>query len=121
VVGIAGGVPSDELTLGDVVVSTRIVDFSVEAVLHDKPSEYALMGGPVHKDAAAILANLRALGGELGAWGSAASVGAPRPPVEVDDGEFYGDEAWQRKARAGLVRQATRTEPIVTAGAIGSS
>lgn len=32
VVGIAGGVPSDETSLGDVVVSTRIVDFSVEAV-----------------------------------------------------------------------------------------
>ena len=121
VVGIAGGVPSDELTLGDVVVSNRIVDFSVEAVLQDKPSEYAMMGGPVAKDAAVVLANLRALAGELGSWGSAASIGAARPPIEVDDGEFYGDEAWQAKARAGLARQAARTEPIVTAGAIGSS
>src|SRR5262249_13523837 len=33
VVGIAGGLPDAELTLGDVVVSTRIVDFSVEALL----------------------------------------------------------------------------------------
>lgn len=121
VVGIAGGVPSDELTLGDVVVSTRIVDFSVEAVLEDKPSEYAVMGGPVHKDAAAILANLRALGGELREWGSAASIVAPRPPLEIDCGEFYGDEIWQKRARAGLARQAARTEPIVTAGAVGSS
>lgn len=35
VVGIAGGVPASELTLGDVVVSTRILDFSVEAVIAD--------------------------------------------------------------------------------------
>jgi hypothetical protein len=41
----------------------------------------------------------------------AASIGAPCPPVEVDDGVFYGDEAWQKKARAGLSRQEARTEP----------
>src|SRR5678815_564259 len=35
VVGIAGSVPVSELTLGDVVVSTRILDFSVEAVAAD--------------------------------------------------------------------------------------
>jgi nucleoside phosphorylase len=64
VVGIAGGVPSDELTLGDVVVSNRIVDFSVEAVLQDRAPEFALMGGPVAKEAAVILADLRALAGE---------------------------------------------------------
>src|SRR5580692_12317595 len=31
VVGIAGGLPSDDITLGDVVLSTRVHDFSVEA------------------------------------------------------------------------------------------
>ena len=45
----------------------------------------------------------------------------PRPPIEIDGGEFYGDEAWQEKARAGLARQAARTVPIVTAGAVGFS
>jgi nucleoside phosphorylase len=121
VVGIAGGVPSDELTLGDVVVSTRIVDFSVEAVLQDKPSEFALMGGPVAKEAAVVLADLRARDRELGDWNGPTSIGVPRPRIEIDGGEFYGDEAWQAKARAGLARQAARTAPIVTAGAVGSS
>lgn len=32
VVGIAGGVPSSDFTLGDVVVSTRVHDFTVPAV-----------------------------------------------------------------------------------------
>ena len=31
VVGIAGGLPSDDISLGDVVLSTRVHDFSVEA------------------------------------------------------------------------------------------
>jgi diguanylate cyclase (GGDEF)-like protein len=120
-VGIAAGVPSDELMLGDVVISTRIIDFSVEAVLQDQPSEYALMGGPVHKDAAAVVANLRALADELQGWSSATSIGALRPRLEIDESELYGDEAWQRRAREGLARQAARAEPIVAPGAVGSS
>ena len=40
VVGIAGGVPSHEFTLGDVVVSSRIPDFSVEAVIRDKATAF---------------------------------------------------------------------------------
>ena len=31
VVGIAGGLPSDDISLGDVVLSTRVHDFSIEA------------------------------------------------------------------------------------------
>ncbi|MDC0747908.1 phosphorylase family protein [Polyangium mundeleinium] len=121
VVGIAGAVPSDELTLGDVVVSTRIVDFSIEAVLQDKPSEYAMMGGPVHKDAAAILANLRAHKAQLKGWNTAASIMASRPAIVLDDELFYGDEDWQKKAQRAIAHHASRSEPLVTAGAIGSS
>jgi nucleoside phosphorylase len=122
-VGIAAGLPSNVVTLGDVVVSTQIVDFDIDTILTGKTSEYTLTGGPVHKDAAVVLANLGALAGELGAWGSAASVGTPRPRVDVDvDVELsYGDEAWRWRAREGLARQAARTEPVVTAGAIASS
>jgi nucleoside phosphorylase len=31
VVGVAGGLPSEDISLGDVVVSTRVLDFSIEA------------------------------------------------------------------------------------------
>ena len=47
VVGIAGGVATDEFTLGDVVVSTRIHDFSVEAVQRDGEREYAVASGAI--------------------------------------------------------------------------
>ena len=61
VIGIAGGVPAYELTLGDVIVSTRIMDFSVEAVLKDHSREYALGGGPLHPEAAKLAADIRAM------------------------------------------------------------
>ncbi len=61
VVGIAGGMPAAEFTLGDVVVSTRIVDFSVEALLKDGTFEHAVTGGPVHHDVAIRVANLPAI------------------------------------------------------------
>jgi len=121
VVGIAGAVPSDEFGLGDVVVSTRFHDFSVEAVLQDKESEYAMGGGPVHKDAATVIANLRAMKVKLQGWNTASSIIAPRPPIELDEKLFYGGEDWQERTRKALTKHTARTEPLVTAGAVGSS
>ncbi|WP_224372649.1 protein kinase domain-containing protein [Hyalangium versicolor] len=126
VVGIAGGVPSDEFGLGDVVVSTWIHDFNVEAVLHDRESKFALAGGPVAKAAAVVVANFPAQRAELGNWGTAESIEAPRPAVltleSLQSGDWlYGDEEWRGKVRQSLSRHAGRAEPLVTVGAIASS
>jgi nucleoside phosphorylase len=53
VVGIAGGRPSDDVKLGDVVVSTRIHDFTVEARKSGEAPTYAVTGGPIDKALAA--------------------------------------------------------------------
>lgn len=45
VIGIAGGLPSDDLTLGDVVLSTRVHDFTVEARKARGKTTYAISGG----------------------------------------------------------------------------
>jgi serine/threonine protein kinase/nucleoside phosphorylase len=126
VVGIAGGVPSGEFGLGDVVVSTRIHDFSVEAVLHERGAEYALAGGPVDKRAAAVAANLPALKAELGNWSSTEAITVKRPAVptveSVHSGDWlYGDDEWRGKVRQALSHHAGRTQPLVTGGAIASS
>ncbi|MDI1437511.1 5'-methylthioadenosine/S-adenosylhomocysteine nucleosidase [Polyangium sorediatum] len=123
VVGIAGGMPSSEITLGDIVVSTRILDFSVEAVLEGGAFEHAITGGPVHHAAAALAANLPALDDELGAWNSPESIGTPRPPVDFAPGNFYGDEAWQKNVRESLKLHfgGTPRPPRFTAGALASS
>ena len=79
VVGIAGSAPAVEFTLGDVVVSTDVCDFNVGAVLKDGSHEYALQGWVTHPDARKHAGNLGAIGEALGAWSSAASIGAARP------------------------------------------
>src|ERR1700738_476261 len=68
VVGIAGGLPSDDITLGDVVLSTRILDFSVEARKFQEDTTYNVGGGPIAKSIAAGIANLGARESELGEW-----------------------------------------------------
>lgn len=83
VVGIGGGAPSEELLLGDVVVSTRIIDFTGEAALPDHSRESALAGGPIHPDAQSIVVNLPAMKPALGGWNDAASIGMSQPPVEI--------------------------------------
>jgi len=66
VVGIAGGRPSDDITLGDVVISTRIHDFTVEARKAGAAPTYDVTGGPIDKALALpsqIRASVRALEG----------------------------------------------------------
>src|SRR5262249_30239661 len=47
VVGIAGGVPDNEFTLGDVILSTKIHDLTVSAVNPDGSRQYSMGGGRV--------------------------------------------------------------------------
>src|SRR5215469_18683848 len=65
VVGIAGGLPSDDISLGDVVLSTRILDFSVEARKFQEDTTYNVGGGPISKSIGAGVANLSVPESEL--------------------------------------------------------
>lgn len=124
VVGIAGSVPAYEFTLGDVVVSTRVLDFSVEAVLKDQSREYALSGGPVAWDAATFATNLPAMADELAGWNAPDAIGMERPPVVLDPGRFYGDEAWKADVLAKLEHQfkdKLPRPPRFTTGSLASS
>lgn len=126
VVGIAGGVPSHEATLGDVVVSSRISDFSVEAVIRGAEREYALGGGPLHPFAATLAADIGAMiiDGELNNWNAPDSIGRERPPVDLADDRFYGDDEWQRDVRKKLGRHfgsRTSRPPLAVTGSIASS
>ena len=48
VVGIAGGVPSSDFSLGDVIVSSRIYDLTLEASMPNGEREYSIKGGNLH-------------------------------------------------------------------------
>jgi len=123
VVGIAGGLPSDDVKLGDVVLSTRIQDFTVEARKHGKKTEYAVKGGPVVPSLAADVAILAARKSELGNW----TAGLPSQPVVewTPKGQLYGPPKWRKELRAKLEHHygagSTPRGPVFVAGPIASS
>lgn len=126
VVGIAGGAPANGFTLGDVIVSSRISDFSVEAVLEDHSRTYALGGGPLHPNAAKIVGDIRAMvqAGEIDGWASEEALGRKRPAIDLSDDKFYGDAGWIKDTREALIRHfavGPPRQPIVTTGPIASS
>jgi nucleoside phosphorylase len=123
VVGIAGGLPSDEVTLGDVVVSTRVHDFTVEARKTGQKTTFAVTGGPVDKALAAVVANLAAREDELGNW--TAGLPSPPPVIWTRKGQLYGPPEWQSELRDKLVHHygkgSSSREPKYVAGPIASS
>jgi nucleoside phosphorylase len=123
VVGIAGGLPSDDVTLGDVIVSTRIHDFTIEARQAGQGPAYAVTGGPVDRALAAAVANLPAREDELGNW----TADLPeRPPVSwTRQEDLYGPAEWQSELRAKLEHHhgkgSASRAPRYAAGPIASS
>src|SRR6476659_1185315 len=63
-----GGLPSDDVTLGAVVLSTRIHDFTVEARKAGHKAAYAATGGPIDKAIANAVAGLANREDALGNW-----------------------------------------------------
>lgn len=123
VVGIAGGLPSDDVTLGDVILSTRVNDYSVEARKARSKPTYSLSGGPIEKALAARVANLAGRERELRGWTN----GLPaRPKVAwTRKGQLYGPVRWQKELRekldAHFGRGVAPRAPTFMAGPIASS
>lgn len=122
VVGIAGGLPSDDISLGDVVLATRVHDFSLEARTFQESSTYNVAGGPIAKCIAAGVANLNAREDELGEWWADLPA---KPAVSLSQSKFYGPKMWQRRVRqkmqAHYGKSATPRPPTFRAGPIASS
>lgn len=108
-VGIAGAVPETEFSLGDVVVATRIIDFSVTAALADGTTETALKSSPVHKAIQDLASRLTALKSRLGDWNTLERLCTSLPSVSIDDDHLpKEDGAWKEKIRSTL---ANRFQP----------
>jgi nucleoside phosphorylase len=127
-VGIGGGVPASEYTLGDVLVATSVQDLRVRAVLQGGHQEYASTGARAHKAISTFLAQLPALQKDLGNWNSEESIRTRRPviaPGVLTDSDLYGSEEWIRAVRQSLQQHfalpSARSRPTVSAGAIASS
>lgn len=125
VVGIAGAVPDDAFTLGDVVVGNRVVDFTLNALKPGGVVELGLTGGPMMPEVQGVVANLEVLALNFEEWNSKESIGVPRPEVSFEENSFVAhDREWNDKIRMALTRHFVdhaRDRPWFIDGAIGSS
>lgn len=126
-VGIAGAVPETEFSLGDVVVATRIIDFSVTAALANGTTETALKSSPAHKAIQDLASRLPALKLRLGDWNTLERLCTSLPSVFIDDEHLpINDDAWKEKLRSTLANRFQSNNgsqprlPIVTATPIAS-
>lgn len=96
-VGIAGGIPMDEFSLGDVLLCTRLYDFSISCISEDVPPTFALSGGPMHPIATKLLELLPAYEDQLEAsgWNLPSALQKERPIIDFNSPFFsknlYGD------------------------------
>ena len=122
VVGIAGGLPSDDICLGDVVLSTRVLDFSLEARKFREHTTYNVGGGPIFKSIAAGIANLSARESDLGIWWEELP---SKPSVTWAPSRLYGPTVWRRQVRGSLKSHFGKglpaKPPTFSTGAIASS
>jgi nucleoside phosphorylase len=102
VVGIGGAIPNTEYTLGDVIIASRLHDFSVGALLEDDPREFADQGGPMARPIQDLVASLEGIKPSLTGWESDANIQYCRPTVDLAEERFYGDDAWRARTRTAL-------------------
>lgn len=126
-VGIAGALPSEDYTLGDVIAAVRLHDFTVSAYIEDTSTlreEFSTTGGPMHRQVQDLVAHLPALRSELAGWNSAKEVGHPVPAVRLTNNSIYGDSEWRANVRRSLQRHLKAEcpfEPRIITGSLASS
>lgn len=126
-VGIAGGFPDTDFTLGDVVVSNRVGDFSVSAAIEGQALQFDIRGGPLHADAARLVAHL--MGTKVQEWSRGDAIRVSRPqeevPRSISSPKLYGSTKWKKKVLNSLKRHFddpdnSRSDPIYHVGATAS-
>lgn len=109
VVGIAGGFPASEYTLGDVLLSQRMHDFAVSAATEGKPPEFQDMGGPMVLEVEKLVTGLKGMRSRFGQWSSKEFLGKSKPhvtpPTDISDFSLYGSDDWKAKVVGSLKAQ----------------
>lgn len=115
VVGIAGGIPTPDFTLGDVVVSTDIVDLTVEDTGTGTP-KYSAKGLPLVNDASRIVEELPSIFREV----VGPAIGS-RPGFEGAHTTEHAD--WNKTIDEAFAHHNSkgRVVPIATPASIASS
>src|SRR5260370_26300906 len=101
VVGIAGGVPDNEFTLGDVIVSTRVLNFNVDA-LHPDGTITSVTRGGANALVGHITGLLPGQDQQLAGWNAVDSIKRERSDVDFQQLSIVGNDDWSRKVRQSL-------------------
>jgi nucleoside phosphorylase len=100
-VGIAGGFPAPEYTLGDVLLSQRMHDFAVSAAIENKALEFQDMGGPMTIEVEKLVAGLKGFRHLIGPWSEKEFLGMSKPDIKSLSGwrstSLYGKRTWRSK------------------------
>ena len=125
VVGIAGGVPDNEFTLGDVVVSTRVLNLNVDALNPDGTISSVTRGGS-NPLVGQITGLLPGEDQRLAGWNAVDSVMQQRPYIDLQRLNIVGNDDWCRRVRQSLEYHFGRTHsqhrpPLFKTGHIASS
>lgn len=114
VVGIAGAVPAEEFGLGDVLLASRLHDFSVQAAIEGQAPELDATGGRVHPSVEKLLSIIPGVEKDIGPWNTLDSLGRVRPaltiPEDIEDDRYYGPPPWRLRLRSAL-RTRFREDP----------
>lgn len=102
-VGIAGGVPHNEFTLGDVVVSTHIVNPNVDAKNADGTTDYMVAGSSPHPLVEQIISLLPG-DPQLNSWNTSPSLRFERPDVNLQHIALHGSEEWRQRVQESLTQ-----------------
>jgi Phage integrase, N-terminal SAM-like domain/Phosphorylase superfamily len=115
-VGIAGGIPDNEYSLGDVLLASRIHDFAVSAALPGGSSQFNIRGGPVHPEVARLLEAIHGFDADFSGWNTRESIGMEKPSVRVPgrpDKRFYGEQPWKKGSGANIRKRASNQNVMV--------
>jgi nucleoside phosphorylase len=122
--GIAGGIADGEFSLGDVLLASRVHDFSVHASTEGNVT-YQQGGGPVHPEVKQLLAALPAWRDRLGDWNTPTAIGREKPRVQLHNKSLYGPPEYRTRVRASLLRHFPRRiaprPPLYRVGPVGTS
>jgi nucleoside phosphorylase len=127
--GIAGGIPDNEFSLGDVLLANSLLDFSITAAREGEQPQLRPAGGSVHPAVERLLACLPAWRNRLGAWNTEEALGCQKPAVSVPDDIqatcYYGADATREVVRNSLKRNfpssATIRPPLYKIGAVATA
>lgn len=124
-VGIGGGIPANEYTLGDVVVATRVHDFSVGAYKEDGTPdvEFAHRSPPMHPRTKDLIERIPHTEEHNPGWNSARNIRTKRPEIHLSDGRrFYGSDDYRQSTKASLelhFKTNRRKRPIFWPAPVG--